>query len=335
MRVRLALTARAELWGVHNPRKPGASAVHLPCGACRPHGPAPPPCAGSSAPPASSPARRWPASRRHSPGSARCRPRTAPGSRWSHRRASAPSSPGAGGRTPHAPSPPRCSAPRRASWPAWSRCSRPSSWCGPRSRSSRSTPPSSPPPGTRHSCVRRCWSSPARWPSPPPRSTPRQPRCGAPGMPGWSRCWPTPSCAATSATTTSREPPHWAGRARPHVFAMAGTTPDATAATVVDALRRAARHNGLDAVSGVHGHELICVLGGTLGEALDPLPAASALVAQFGPGQVVVGPVVDDLTRAVRSVAAARAGLRAAAGWPDAPRPVLRRRPAPRAGARR
>jgi DNA-binding PucR family transcriptional regulator len=108
----------------------------------------------------------------------------------------------------------------------------------------------------------------------------------------------------------------------PHVFAMAGTTPDATAATVVDALRRAARHNGLDAVSGVHGHELICVLGGTLGEALDPLPAASALVAQFGPGQVVVGPVVDDLTRAVRSVAAARAGLRAAAGWPDAPRPV-------------
>lgn len=113
----------------------------------------------------------------------------------------------------------------------------------------------------------------------------------------------------------------WSGA--PQVFALAGTTPDANAATVVDALRRAARHNGLDAVSGVHGHELMCVLGGSLPAAtLDPMPVAAVLVAQFGPGPVVVGPVVDDLRQAVRSVAAARAGLRAAPGWPDAPRPV-------------
>ncbi len=56
----------------------------------------------------------------------------------------------------------------------------------------------------------------------------------------------------------------------PHVFAIAGSPPDATAATVVDALRRAARHAGLDVVSGVHGHELVCILGGTLGHHARP-----------------------------------------------------------------
>ena len=36
----------------------------------------------------------------------------------------------------------------------------------------------------------------------------------------------------------------------------------------------------------------------------------------------MVGPVVDDLASATRSVAAARTGLHASAGWPQAPRPV-------------
>jgi hypothetical protein len=108
----------------------------------------------------------------------------------------------------------------------------------------------------------------------------------------------------------------------PHVFAMAGQTPDATAATVVDALRRAARHAGLDVVSGVHGHELVCILGGTLSDPANPVAAATPLVNQFGDGPVVVGPVVNDLSQATRSVTAARAGLHASTGWPQAPRPV-------------
>ncbi|MFL6287062.1 MAG: PucR family transcriptional regulator [Actinomycetes bacterium] len=108
----------------------------------------------------------------------------------------------------------------------------------------------------------------------------------------------------------------------PHVFAVAGYTPDATAATVVDALRRAARHAGFDVVSGVHGHELVCILGGTLTAPHDPVAVSAPLVTQFGAGSVVVGPVVDDLVQAAGSVAAARAGLRASAGWPQAPRPV-------------
>lgn len=108
----------------------------------------------------------------------------------------------------------------------------------------------------------------------------------------------------------------------PHVFAIAGAPPDVTAATVVDALRRVARHAGLDIVSGVHGHELVCILGGTLTKPHEPVNAVGPLVTQFGDGPVVVGPVVETLAAATRSVAAARAGLRAAPGWPDAPRPV-------------
>jgi DNA-binding PucR family transcriptional regulator len=46
------------------------------------------------------------------------------------------------------------------------------------------------------------------------------------------------------------------------------------------------------------------------------------LVAQFGPGPVVVGPAVADLLAAGESAAAAVAGLMAAPAWPDAPRPV-------------
>jgi DNA-binding PucR family transcriptional regulator len=38
---------------------------------------------------------------------------------------------------------------------------------------------------------------------------------------------------------------------------------------------------------------------------------------------VVVGPPVPDLQAATESAAAALAGLRAAPGWPDSPRPVL------------
>jgi hypothetical protein len=108
----------------------------------------------------------------------------------------------------------------------------------------------------------------------------------------------------------------------PHVFAIAGAPPDVTAATVVDALRRVARHAGYDIVSGVHGHELVCILGGTLANPREPVTAVGPLVTQFGEGPVVVGPVVETLAAATRSVAAARAGLRAASGWPDAPRPV-------------
>jgi DNA-binding PucR family transcriptional regulator len=86
----------------------------------------------------------------------------------------------------------------------------------------------------------------------------------------------------------------------------------------IEELRRSARHLRLDALCAVQGDRLVVVLGGVD----DPEKAATAVAEHFGPGPVVVGPIVDDLQSANVSARAAVAGLRAAAGWPQAPRPV-------------
>jgi DNA-binding PucR family transcriptional regulator len=87
---------------------------------------------------------------------------------------------------------------------------------------------------------------------------------------------------------------------------------------VVDDVRRSAREIGLDALGAVQGDRLVVVLGGVE----DSDKAAAAIVEHFGPGPVVVGPLVDDLLTANVSARAVIAGLRAAKGWPQAPRPV-------------
>lgn len=94
-----------------------------------------------------------------------------------------------------------------------------------------------------------------------------------------------------------------------------GDDPDA----IVDAIHRTARAARLDVLSGVQGERLVTIVGGSA----DPLQAARALVGQFGPGPVVAGPAVPDLLSASRSARDALAGQRAAAAWPEAPRPVL------------
>jgi DNA-binding PucR family transcriptional regulator len=86
----------------------------------------------------------------------------------------------------------------------------------------------------------------------------------------------------------------------------------------VDAVRRTARQHGLDALCAVQGDRLVVVLGGVD----DPDKAAGSIAEHFGPGPVVVGPLVPDLLAANASARAAVAGLRSAAGWPTAPRPV-------------
>jgi len=87
---------------------------------------------------------------------------------------------------------------------------------------------------------------------------------------------------------------------------------------LIDDLRVIARRARLDLLAGVQGSTLVVVLGGTA----DPLSAAQQFAGRFGPGPLVVGPVMADLNSATRSAAAALAGLRAAPAWPDAPRPV-------------
>lgn len=103
------------------------------------------------------------------------------------------------------------------------------------------------------------------------------------------------------------------------VCVVVGSTPAASPDAVADAVHRAARHVRLDAVVGVQGERLVVALG----RVDDPLVAARALLGHFGPGPVVVGPVMPDLSAAVRSASAALSGARAVAAWPDAPRPVL------------
>ena len=86
----------------------------------------------------------------------------------------------------------------------------------------------------------------------------------------------------------------------------------------VDAIRRRAHQHDMDALCAVQGDRLVVVLGG-----VDDADKAAGVIAEFfGPGAVVVGPVVQDLLVANTSARAAVAGLRAARGWPDAPRPV-------------
>jgi DNA-binding PucR family transcriptional regulator len=105
-----------------------------------------------------------------------------------------------------------------------------------------------------------------------------------------------------------------------HVAVVVGRAPEAEAgsANVADAVRHAAREAGVDALCAMQGDRLVIVLGGTT----NPVEIVQKLADWFGPGPIVVGPVVPDLMAAVTSARAAVAGLRAAPGWPAAPRPV-------------
>lgn len=100
-----------------------------------------------------------------------------------------------------------------------------------------------------------------------------------------------------------------------HVVVIAGPLGSDTA---TDDVRRFARDRQLDCLCAVHGSRLVVVLGGV---GLDGRPAEQ-LVDSFGPGPVVLGPVVGSLSEAKASADAALSGLRAAPGWPGAPRPV-------------
>jgi DNA-binding PucR family transcriptional regulator len=101
------------------------------------------------------------------------------------------------------------------------------------------------------------------------------------------------------------------------VMVIVGTIGD-DAGPLIDELRIQARRARLDLLAGVHGNRLILVLGGTD----DAIVAAERFTGQFGPGPVVVGPLVRDLRSASVSARAALSALNAAPAWPDAPRPV-------------
>ena len=91
-------------------------------------------------------------------------------------------------------------------------------------------------------------------------------------------------------------------------------------------LRRHGRRSSRTMLAAVQGDRLVLLLPDpadrdpTDGAGLGGLPGG--ILAAFGPGPVVVGPSVVDLVGAHVSAREALAGLRAAPGRPDAPRPV-------------
>lgn len=93
--------------------------------------------------------------------------------------------------------------------------------------------------------------------------------------------------------------------------------------TALEGLRRASVKAGLDILVATQGDRLVVVLGGeSLTDDVAAAAIVKALVPFYGPGAVVVGPVVDHLVDAGLSARAAFSGLRAAVAWPQAPRPV-------------
>lgn len=103
------------------------------------------------------------------------------------------------------------------------------------------------------------------------------------------------------------------------VTAVAGSAPAHRGpAELLDDVHRAARRAGFDVLAGVHGGRLVVVLGGVS----DEMVAAQSVLSAFGAGPVVVGGTASHVSGAATVAAAAVSGLRSAAGWPGAPRPV-------------
>ncbi|MFZ2012556.1 MAG: helix-turn-helix domain-containing protein [Nocardioides sp.] len=105
---------------------------------------------------------------------------------------------------------------------------------------------------------------------------------------------------------------------REGVVVVLGEVPSPRIEDLFDQVRRAARAGGMDALCATQGERLVVILGGVT----DADKAGHAVVRFFGPGPVVVGLRSDDLANAHVSARSALSGLRAAVGWPDAPRPV-------------
>lgn len=106
--------------------------------------------------------------------------------------------------------------------------------------------------------------------------------------------------------------------ARESLIVMAGAAPLGDPETALDVLRRAAEHQHLDLLTGIHGTTLLAVVGG----GSDPMRSARLLTPHFGPGPVVVSEPVPALAQVPRAARSTLSGLRAAWGWADAPRPV-------------
>ena len=105
------------------------------------------------------------------------------------------------------------------------------------------------------------------------------------------------------------------------VLVIVGNKP--TGDDAVGALHRAAEGHNRTALGALQGERLVAVLSGAgLVDDETAVRAAGDLQTCFGPGPVVVGPVVPGLSQAHLSAAEAVSGAAAVTGWHEAPRIV-------------
>ncbi len=107
------------------------------------------------------------------------------------------------------------------------------------------------------------------------------------------------------------------------VVVVIGPAPELEPAMALESIRHTAAIAHADMIGAVQGDRMVVVLGGA-GLAVDgrPVEVVAKFAHLFGPGAVVVGPAVEHLMDAASSTREALAAYRAAAGWPEAPRPV-------------
>ena len=101
--------------------------------------------------------------------------------------------------------------------------------------------------------------------------------------------------------------------------AVVGTAPDDPSEEVLGRVHALTGALNVEAMAGVHASRLVVLHGG----AADPGQLTSTLLPLFADGPVVISPVALTASTAPSVTRAALSGLRAAPGWPNAPRPVL------------
>ncbi len=107
------------------------------------------------------------------------------------------------------------------------------------------------------------------------------------------------------------------------VVVVVGPAPTGEPATAIEAVRHSAAIAGADMLGAVQGDRMVIVLGHAALASVDKaVSVVSSFAGTFGPGPVVVGPAVEHLMEAATSTREALSAYRAAAGWPEAPRPV-------------
>jgi sugar diacid utilization regulator len=106
------------------------------------------------------------------------------------------------------------------------------------------------------------------------------------------------------------------------VVVVVGPAPELEPAQALESVRHASAIAGADMLGAVQGNRMIVILGGNMTSPDRATDVVRTFAGAFGPGPVVVGPPVDHLMDASSSTREALAGFRAAAAWPEAPRPV-------------